>query len=471
VPRSTPAPSPPLAPPLAPLLTPLLMRPGMTVSPPPPDLAPSAAPAAPVAPGSPSPAEGPRAVVGEWVVELARPEDDAALRRLVASNPVPGRITLGFEREPDYFAGCRAMGPFTQVAVARHRESGVIGAMACRAVRPRFVNGSERPVGYLSQLRVDRPYRGRWLGAAVLRALPLLHADGRTHGYLASITDGNEEARGLLVRRARRGLPIFRPLARLHTLALHVRHERRARDGGGGGAGPAPELEIRRGTAEDVGAVVSYLRREGRRRQLFPALTEADFGPGGAAVGPEPGDVVIARRGGQIAGAGALWDQGALKQTVVRGYAGALRWLRPAYNLGARLLGAPAAPLPAPGSPLRSAYACFLAVAEDDPLVCRAVLRSLLSLAAARGLAYVLLGLAEGDPLLDVGRRFPHVAYGSTLYTVRPAQDEGSSGATLREGPPGAGRLDGLRQLDGLDGLDELDRIDGRPAQVEIATL
>jgi hypothetical protein len=32
-----------------------------------------------------------------------------------------------------------------------------VGAVACRAVRLRFVNGSERPVGYLSQLRVDRP--------------------------------------------------------------------------------------------------------------------------------------------------------------------------------------------------------------------------------------------------------------------------------------------------------------------------
>jgi ribosomal protein S18 acetylase RimI-like enzyme len=431
--------------------------PGMTVSPPLADVA-------RLAPPGRSPSEGPRAVVGDWVVELARPEDDPAIRRLVASNPVPGRITLGFEREPSYFAGCRAMGPFAQVAVARHRETGAVGAVACRAVRLRFVNGSEQPVGYLSQLRVDRPYRGRWLGTAVLRALPLLHADGRTEGYLATITDGNEEARGLLVGRARRGLPAFRPVARLHTLALHVRQARHTgagplwRRAGAGAAGP----EIVPGTAEDTGAVVSFLRREGRRRQFFPALTEADLGSGGAAVGPEPGDVVIARRGGQIAGAGALWDQGTLKQTVVRGYGGALRWLRPAYNLGARLLGAPAAPLPAPGSPLRSAYACFLAVAQDDPLVCRAVLRSLLSLAAARGLAYVLLGLAEGDPLLDVGRRFPHVAYGSTLYTVRPAQDEGSSEATLREGPPGAERL---------DGLDELDRIDERPAQVEIATL
>jgi hypothetical protein len=280
---------------------------------------------------------------------------------------------------------------------------------------------------------------------AVLRALPLLHADGRTEGYLATITDGNEEARGLLVRRARRGLPAFRPEARLHTLALHVRHTGAGPSWRRAGAGSAGS-EIAQGTPEDTGAVVSFLRREGRRRQFFPALTEADFGPGDAGAGPQPGDVVIARRKGQIAGVAALWDQGAQKQTVVRGYRGALRWLRPAYNLGARLLGAPAAPLPAPGSPLRSAFASYLTVAEDDPPTCRALLRALLGLAAGRGQAYVLLGLAEGDPLLEVGRRFPHVAYSSTLYTVRPPD----------------GRPDGREWLDALD---------GRPAQVEIATL
>jgi hypothetical protein len=350
------------------------------------------------------------------------------------------------------------MGPFAQVAVARHRETGAIGAMACRAVRARFVNGCEQPVGYLSQLRVDRPYRGRWLGAAVLRALPLLHADGRARGYLATITDGNEEARGLLVRRARQGLPLFRPVARLRSLALHVR---RGRPAGGGppwsrarGGASGSEREMGRGTPEDVGEIVPFLRREGRRRQFFPALTAADFGLGGAACGPAPGDVVVARRKGKIVGVGALWDQGALKQTVVRGYGGALRWLRPAYNLGSRLLGAPAAPLPALGSPLRSAYASFLAVAEDDPCTCRALLRSLLDLAATRGQAYVLLGLAEGDPLLDVGRRFPHVAYGSTLYTVRAP-----------EGPDPFGGLHGPERSDPFGGLD------GRPAQVEIATL
>jgi hypothetical protein len=117
-------------------------------------------------------------------------------------------------------------------------------------------------------------------------------------------------------------------------------------------------------------------------------------------------------------------------------------------------MGAPAAPLPALGSPLRSAYASFLAVAQDDPSTCRALLRSLLDLAATRGQAYLLLGLAEGDPLLDVGQRFPHVAYGSTLYTVRVPEGPGPFAAP-----------------DGPEGRDPFGGLDGRPAQVEIATL
>jgi hypothetical protein len=144
-------------------------------------------------------------------------------------------------------------------------------------------------------------------------------------------------------------------------------------------------------------------------------------------------------------GVAALWDQSGTKQTVVHGYAGSLRWLRPAYNLAARLQGAAAPPLPAPGAPLRSAYASFLSVAEDDPATCRLVLRHLLDMAAARGHAYLLVGLAESDPLLDVARRFPHVAYRSTLYTVCPP------------GPPESERFHWLP--------------DGRPPQVEIATL
>jgi len=68
---------------------------------------------------------------GEVTFSLATRDDDAAIRALLANNPMPGRIRVRYEREPDYFAGCATMGE-TQVVVARADER-LVG-VACRHV-------------------------------------------------------------------------------------------------------------------------------------------------------------------------------------------------------------------------------------------------------------------------------------------------------------------------------------------------
>ena len=93
-----------------------------------------------------------------------------------------------------------------------------------------------------------------------------------------------------------------------------------------------------------------------------------------------------------------------------------MRRLRPLYNLGARLLGAQ--PLPSPGGQLRAAYASFVCIRDDDPVVFGDLLERVYHLAARRGYAYLLVGLAARDPLLPVARRYPHIGYHSRLYTV-----------------------------------------------------
>ena len=46
----------------------------------------------------------------DFVFAIAGPEDEPEIRRLVGATPMPGPITLRFEREPDYFLGCTVMG-------------------------------------------------------------------------------------------------------------------------------------------------------------------------------------------------------------------------------------------------------------------------------------------------------------------------------------------------------------------------
>jgi hypothetical protein len=344
----------------------------------------------------------------EFTFELATPADDEAILRLLRENPVPGSVSVRYERSPSYFHGCDVMGDCHQTLVARHLPSGDIAALAGRSLRRLFINGREETVGYLGQLRVDRRFRSRWLVSGGFRFLRELHEDRRTRGYLTTIIEGNREAEGVLVSRARRHFPTYRPLGRIHTLALHVRScAASAMDG----------CQVRRGDETDMDDIVAFLNRHGARRQFFPVCSVADFAPETPRTrGFRPEDFRLALRNGRIAGVMGLWDQSSFKQSVVNDYSGFLRRGRTLYNIYSRLRGF--RPLPRPGEALSMGYAAFTCIADNDPRVFDLLLRQVLQSAHERGTAFLMLGLAEGDPFLKAARRYPHIAYYSRLYTV-----------------------------------------------------
>jgi len=344
----------------------------------------------------------------QFTFELATPNDDEAIQRLLRENPVPGSISVSYERSPCYFHGCDVMGHSHQTLVARHLPSGEIAGVAGRSLRRMYINGQVETVGYLGQLRVDRCYRSRWLVSGGFRFLRELHQDRQTRGYLTTIIEGNREAEGVLVSRARRHFPSYRPLERLHTLALHVR------------PGAVPTMagcEVRRGSEIDVDDIVAFLNRYGAGRQFFPVCTADDFTPDAHRTrGFRPDDFRLAIRNGRITGIIGLWDQSAFKQTVVHGYEGFLRWGRILYDGYARLRGF--RPLPGPGEPIRMCYAAFTCIADNDPGIFDLLLRQVLQSACERGLSYLMIGHTERDPLLAIAGRHPHIPYCSRLYTV-----------------------------------------------------
>jgi hypothetical protein len=358
----------------------------------------------------------PESALVEFVFELATPADDPAIRRLLANNPVPGRVTLTYERDPNYFLGCGVMGRFCQVIVARRQPTGQIAAVATRATRPLFINGRVEEVGYIGQLRVDRQFQGRWLVSGGFRYFHQLHADGRVSGYITTIIEGNTQAQGILVGRARSHFPVYRELDRLCTLAIILRRPRLPASLGSMRPGQTPSYHLSQGSAVDVGDVVTFLQHYGAARQFFPAYVEADFCDSPTTLGFQVEDFILARRAGQLVGVMGLWDQSGYKQTVVRAYPDPLRRLRPFYNIWARLSGGP--PLPPPGRPIHFAYASFICIAGDEPAIFRALLQRACALAAARGYAYLMVGLSERDPLLAVARHYSHIPYYSRLYTV-----------------------------------------------------
>ena len=308
------------------------------------------------------------------VVEPATPADDAAIRGLLQREPVPGRISLTYEREPDFAPGCRVTGDNCHVLLARDTASGQVVGVACRSERPVFVNGQEQRLGYLGQLRIDRRYRGRWLVAQGFARLRELHVREPVAAYLAAIVDGSREATGVLVTKRRRHFPMFHPVSDYRTLALQVR--------GGGVGRSASDVHVQPLSTGDLGHVAQFLTTHGVGRQFFPVWSEERLRELVTSLDLRVGDIRVATRDGRIAGVLGVWDQSAYKQFVVQRYHGWLRLAAPVYNVGAPLVGR--RPLPAPGQRLRSAYLSLACVAGDDRGIFEALMANVYETAQRR---------------------------------------------------------------------------------------
>jgi hypothetical protein len=335
----------------------------------------------------------------------AGPDDEPEIRALIASVSMPGSVSMRFAREPDYFLGASIMGDRCDVITVRNRADGHLAGIACRAEGRAFVNGQETGLGYIGQIRVAPAQRGHWLvsqGAAMFK-------DASPPGllYYGVIASENPRARQLLVgKRPPAGLHV-RHISGITTCAVLLRPFRPFH---------AKGIVVHPASAADLDALVAFLRQHGQRRQFFPAYTLADFIGGRKLRGLRPQDILLAWRGQTLAGVMSAWDQSGYKQDIVESYGPTLRRLRPLYDIAARLIGV--RPLTPPGQEIQTAFAASVCVADDRTDVMRALLSASAIQAYRRGKAFLMVGLADNDPLLAEAKRFLHIPYHSDLYAV-----------------------------------------------------
>jgi hypothetical protein len=341
---------------------------------------------------------------------LATPGDDPELRRLLRENPFPGKISVSFEREPNYFIGANLGNSIHQTVIARDGSSGEAIAMGGRSIRDVYINGIVKRVGYLSDLRISKGYRV--MRRELSRALTYfhnLHQDGHVPFYLSSIIEDNLAARRLFSA-GLPGLPNFQEYARLYTLAIYCRRKRRRL--------PMPNgLRSTRGSSARIKEITACLQRNAVRYQFAShwnsdSLFNPDHTPDLA-----PEDFFLAQDGEKVVGCLALWDQSRFKQTVVRGYAGSLARWRGLVNVGARIFGWPI--LPSPHEPFHHSYACHLAVDDDNPRIFASLLRAVYNHAATQDNSYFMIGLSEAHPFLPIVKSsYRNITYKSQLYLV-----------------------------------------------------
>jgi hypothetical protein len=327
--------------------------------------------------------------------------DDEEIRRLLRENPTRGRISLTFEREPDYFFDTPIPGETKQTILAR--ENGRMVCMGTCSIRSRFVNGKPRCVGYLGGLRLDASRAGRFdivrQGYDFFREL---QSEEPAEFYFTSIAADNERARHVL-ERGLPSMPCYEFVGEFVTLIMRTRPGKNFR--------PGPQTRTAGWKEEAVDRVNNF----NRERQFSPNWSVKELSALARLGLPEPGFVPGA---GSKDASAAFWDQRSYRQTVIRGYDSWLSAARPALNAINRLLGAPG--LPRINTRLANAFVSLLALpAGDSREICR-LARALSEVAADRGVELLTWGFASNDPCLArLRRHFRLREYRTRLYVVR----------------------------------------------------
>ena len=145
------------------------------------------------------------------------------------------------------------------------------------------------------------------------------------------------------------------------------------------------------------------------RLQFAPAYTVDDFSSG-RFPGFGVGDFCVLLRGGRIAAVAGVWDQHAMRQTVISGYGGWLKHLRPLCNVVRR------PPLPSPGATLR--YFTLSFVAADDTPALAALVRQIYNDAVGGPWSHFTLALHEDDPRSAIFKDYRCDHFAGRLYAV-----------------------------------------------------
>ena len=333
---------------------------------------------------------------------IARIEDDATIRKMLAEGDMDSWVSASLEREPSYFAGCNLMGE--SVAMLAVEDGTPVGLYCCDTM-PVYLHGVPVRACYLGGLRVTRKARGRLLllkggFGSIPRLVPAVKEAAIV---FTSVAEENLTARRLLETNLK-GMPEYSFMGEMCMYAVSTRRGKnrglfeRARDT------DADEL------AFFFGSMVSQY-------DLSPVLTKERLLSERPAHGRLIDSFLVGRKGGKIVSCVAVWDQRHFKQIVIRGYRPVLNRFRKLYNCWATFHGRQE--LPAVGEQLQQVFLSFIAFDEKTVGGLIALLEEALYVAYEQGAKTALFSLPGlHDGCGAIGRKFGAVVYKTRIEQV-----------------------------------------------------
>jgi len=348
----------------------------------------------------------------QFRLELGRQEDDSDLRRILRENSMGRSISLTLRKEPSFFDALSVEGEFNQVVVARNTESKKVVGFGARSIKPAFVNGEDKNIGYLGCLRLDHEFRGTTLVPRGYKLFSELHQDEKTPFYLTTIVEDNKYAKQILTSN-RMGMPNYHDYGLYYTYAVPIPRKR-----------DEHSSKIIQAEESHIGDIIKFLNAEGRRKQFYPRYKPEDLqNNSGLLRGLKIGDISLHFDNSEIDGVMAGWNQHSFKQTVIERYNGLMKYSRPAINLLNKIQGYLPF-LPQEGESLNYSSGALIAVRDNNPEVFNDLIKAQINNLTAEEIPLLMIGLHSQDPLAEVAKKHSKIRFPTRAYVVTWANGE-----------------------------------------------
>ena len=199
-------------------------------------------------------------------VQLAKKSDDLILNKILRDNEMQGNISIAFQRNPSYFNALKIVGKNKQVIVGKNEQNQIIG-FGTRSIKSVYINENVRGVGYLSNLRVIKGYKGKGYLHSGYTYLRRLHQDRKVSIYYSTIMEDNKIAIKILTSN-KPYLPIYHDLGRYCTVAISLFGNKKHFKS---------KLKIVNGSNNNIKKILKFLNKVGAEKQFYPYYTFNDF--------------------------------------------------------------------------------------------------------------------------------------------------------------------------------------------------
>jgi hypothetical protein len=326
---------------------------------------------------------------------------DKQIRELLSSNPMPGNISLVYQKNPSLFDAIEVGNRKTQLLVVKD-DNKVVGFQT-RSLKDLYINGQVMGVGYLGNLRIDTHYQKRGILKSGMDFLKKNDSNRFAPFYFSTIISANKKALNILTKPRQGGLSfIFR--GNYITKAVMIFDKKKNIDS---------KYKIVRGSRENIKKIVNFLNHEGRNKNFYPHYRLEDFNSG-TLRDFKIEDFYVAIKDDDIVGVIGKWDQGGFKQNIIGGYSFLFKVYKTVHNFVSGFSRIPK--IPAVGEKINYLYLSFIATKDNDPDIFNFLLKSVYNDLVNSDYLYLVIGLHQDDKLLKSLKGFSCLTYRSNLY-------------------------------------------------------